>query len=90
MNQIPERKDLNPAETWALEDLFPSDEAWSAELERAKGYPAQVSAYAGRLGESAQTLLAFLRLDDEISLCFDALINYVMRRGDEDTRVAKY
>ena len=90
MNQIPERKDLKTEETWALEDLFPSDEAWSAELERAKACPEQVSAYAGRLGESAETLLAFLRLDDEISLCFDALINYVMRRGDEDTRVAKY
>ncbi len=90
MNQIPERKDLKPEETWALEDLFPSDEAWSAELERARGYPEQVSAYAGRLGESAQTLLAYLELDDEMSLCFDKLINYVMRRGDEDTRVSKY
>ena len=90
MNQIPERKDLKVEETWALEDLFPSDEAWSEELERAKGYPEQISAYAGRLGESAETLLAYLRLDDEMSLCFDKLVNYVMRRGDEDTRVAKY
>ncbi len=90
MNQIPERKNLKVEETWALEDLFPSDEAWSAELERAKGYPEQIAAYAGRLGESAETLLAYLRLDDEMSLCFDKLVNYVMRRGDEDTRVAKY
>ncbi|MCD7886476.1 MAG: oligoendopeptidase F [Clostridiales bacterium] len=87
---IPERKDLNQADTWALEDIFPSDEAWTAALEAAKGYPAQITAYEGRLGESGETLLAYLRLDDEMSLAFDALINYVCRRGDEDTRVAKY
>ncbi|MCC8075855.1 MAG: oligoendopeptidase F [Clostridiales bacterium] len=87
---IPERKDLNQADTWALEDIFPSDEAWTAALETAKGYPAQIAAYEGKLGESGETLLAYLRLDDEMSLAFDALINYVCRRGDEDTRVAKY
>ncbi|MCD7821794.1 MAG: oligoendopeptidase F [Clostridiales bacterium] len=87
---IPERKDLNQADTWALEDIFPSDEAWTAALEAAKGYPTQITAYEGRLGESGETLLAYLRLDDEMSLAFDALINYVCRRGDEDTRVAKY
>ncbi|MCD8052335.1 MAG: oligoendopeptidase F [Clostridiales bacterium] len=87
---IPERKDLNQADTWALEDIFPSDEAWTAALETAKGYPAQIAAYEGKLGESGETLLAYLRLDNEMSLAFDALINYVCRRGDEDTRVAKY
>ncbi|MCD7838645.1 MAG: oligoendopeptidase F family protein, partial [Clostridiales bacterium] len=87
---IPERKDLNQADTWALEDIFPSDEAWFAALETAKGYPAQIAAYEGKLGESGETLLTYLRLDDEMSLAFDALINYVCRRGDEDTRVAKY
>lgn len=87
---IPERKDLNINDTWALEDIFPSDEAWEAELERAKAYPEKVLSYQGRLGSSAATLLEYAKLDDEISLCFDALINYAFRRADEDTRVAKY
>lgn len=39
---------------------------------------------------SAQTLLDYLRLDDEISLAFDALVHYAQRRSDEDTRVAAY
>lgn len=87
---IPERKDLPLEETWALEDLFATDEAYQAAFEAAKAYPAKVSAYEGRLGESAATLLAYLRLDDEMSNEFDAMLNYVYRRGDEDTRVAKY
>ncbi len=32
----------------------------------------------------------FFRLDDEISLAFDALVHYAQRRSDEDTRVAAY
>lgn len=87
---IPERKDLDAANTWALEDLFPSDEAWASALEQAKAFPAQVAAYEGKLGQDGATLLAYLQLDDQISLAFDALINYVFRKGDEDTRVAKY
>lgn len=87
---IPERKDLPTSETWALEDLFPSDEAYTAAFEAAKGYPAKVAAYEGRLCSSADTLLEYLRLDDEMSLAFDSLIHYVYRKGDEDTRVAKY
>lgn len=87
---ILERKDINKQDTWALEDIFPTDEAWYAELERAKAYPAQVSAYEGRLGESAATLLSYMKLDDELSLCFDALIQYAFRKADEDTRVSKY
>lgn len=87
---IPERKDLPVEETWALEDLFASDDAYQTAFEAAKAYPAKVAAYEGRLCENAATLLDYLRLDDEMSDAFDALINYVYRRGDEDTRVAKY
>ena len=90
MNNIPERKDLNTEETWAIEDLFPTDEAWKEAFEQAKAYPERLSAFQGKLGESAETLLDFFRLGDEMSLCFDPLVHYVMRRGDEDTRVDRY
>lgn len=87
---IPERKDLPVEDTWALEDLFATDEAYNAAFEGAKALPEQVAAYEGKLGESAETLLSYLRLDDEMSLAFDSMVQYVFRRGDEDTRVAKY
>lgn len=87
---IPERSEIPVADTWALEDLYPSDEVWMESLEAGKTYPQKVAAYEGRLGESAETLLAYLRLDDELSEYFDAMFNYVCRKSDEDTRVAKY
>lgn len=85
-----ERKDQRTENTWALEDLFPSDEAWQAALEQAKGFLPRIKALEGRLGESSKVLLESMRLGDEISVAFDALINYAGRKGDEDTRVAKY
>lgn len=85
-----ERKEQRTENTWALEDIFPSDEAWQAALEQAKGFLPRIKALEGHLGESAEKLLENLRLGDEISIAFDALMNYAGRRGDEDTRVAKY
>ena len=28
-NKIPARSEINPADTWAIEDIFPSDQAWA-------------------------------------------------------------
>ena len=39
-----ERKEQVRENTWATEDLFPSDEAWKAALEEAKGYLPKIRA----------------------------------------------
>lgn len=85
-----ERKELDPRYMWHLEDIYPTNQAWEADLERLKGYFPQVQAYEGRLGESGEALLAYLRLNDEVSVLADDLVEYIMCRCDEDTRVAKY
>ena len=83
---IPERNELNPAYTWALEDLFTSDEDWQEEFKWDKDYLRIVKVYEGRLGESGTLLLRYLSLSDEISEVFGRLANYAYRRADEDTR----
>ena len=87
---IPERSQLRPEDQWNLGDLYPSDEAWQADFDAAKALAAKLPSYRGRLGSSARTLLEFARLDEEISLLLDKLINYAQRKNDEDTRVAAY
>src|SRR5699024_7448793 len=57
---------------------------------RCKGIRAARRSLPRRLDEGGETLLAFFRLDDEISLAFDALVHYAQRKSDEDTRVAAY
>lgn len=84
------RSEVDSQDKWAINDIFETDDAWRAELARAKSYTQQAACYRGRLSESGKTLLEFLELDDEISLAVDALANYAQRRSDEDTRVAAY
>ena len=83
--KIPKRSEAEKQYTWATEDLFPTDEAWEQALEAAKVYPAEVAAFRGRLGESAQTLYEYLQLCDELQVKVERLGNYAMRKSDEDT-----
>ena len=71
--------------TWDLTDIFPSDEAWRAEYEALKPYAEAVAAYQGRLGESAEMLLAYFRLDDELNVRVGRLYGYANCKADEDT-----
>ena len=71
--------------TWDLTDIFPSDEAWRAEYEALRPYTEAVAAYQGRLGESAETLLAYFRLDDELNVRVGRLYGYANCKADEDT-----
>ena len=89
-NKIPARADVPEKDKWAIQDLFATDEDWRAALAKAKEFIPRITAFRGRLAESGAALLSFFRLDDEISLAFDALVHYAQRRSDEDTRVAAY
>ena len=87
---LPTRSQVDPANTWAITDLYPSDQAWREACESVRGLVRDLAAYRGRLGESAATLLAFLRLQDEIDLQGDRMISYAFRKSDEDTRNPVY
>lgn len=88
--KIPVRSEADPKYTWALEDVYANNDLWKADLEKARALPEQLAAYKGHLGDSAQKLLEFLQLGDDISVLFDALYGYAQRRSDEDTANSLY
>lgn len=88
--KIPVRSEADPKYTWALEDVYANNDLWKADLEKARALPAQLAAYKGHLGDSAQKLLEFLQLGDGISVLFDSLYGYAQRRSDEDTANSLY
>lgn len=88
--KIPTRSEVDPKYTWALEDVYASDDLWNKDLKKARAFPKQLTTYQGRLGESAETLLEFLKLGDEIGILFDALYGYAQRKSDEDTTNSRY
>ena len=82
---IPARSEVPEESTWNLKDVFESDEAWQAEYEAFKAVPEQIEAFRGRLGESAETLLEWFRLNDALSVRLEKLYGYANCKGDEDT-----
>lgn len=88
--KIPVRSEADPKYTWVLEDVYANNDVWKADLEKARALPAQLAAYKGHLGDSAQKLLEFLQLGDGISVLFDSLYGYAQRRSDEDTANSLY
>ena len=83
--KIPVRAEVPEENTWRLEDIFPTDEAWKAEYEALQKIPEQLAAYAGHLGESAETLLAYYRLSDELTVRLSKLMGYASQKLDQDT-----
>lgn len=88
--RIPQRADVAAENKWSINDIYASDEAWESDYIKAQGFVDRISAYKGELCQSPKKLLEYLKLDDELTLVFDSLINYAQRKGDEDTRVSKY
>lgn len=88
--KIPERSEVREADKWAIHDIYATDELWEEDLKKAKALIPQYAEFVGKLGQDAQTLLRYVRLEEEVAVLADALGNYAMRRSDEDARVSKY
>ena len=76
--------------TWNLADIFPSDEAWSAEYELLKKLPERLAAFEGHLSDSAESLMAFFRLEDEADERLGKLHCYANCKSDQDTADSLY
>ena len=83
--EIPLRSQQLKENCWAVEDIYPTEEAWSQALSESASLPEELAAYQGKLGESAGTLLSYLTRMEEISHQADRLFVYAMLRADEDT-----
>ncbi len=84
------REEIDSKYKWDLSSMFPSDEAFEAGLEELKTYCPKLLAFKGKISTSAQALLEYLQLEDQMTLLLYKIINYAERKSDEDTRVAKY
>ena len=90
MKRIPKRNEVPVEQTWNLQDIFNSDDAWFAEYEALNETVSKISAFRGKLGESAQTLLDYFKQQDEINVRLSKLYGYAACKGDEDTGNAFY
>ena len=90
MEKIRKRSEIPVEDTWKIEDLYASDDAWEQELSTLDAEQQLLSGFAGCLGKSPAKLYAYLENMERINGKLERLANYCMRKADEDTRNATY
>lgn len=88
--RVPERSEILSQYKWSVEDIYKSDDLWEADYKKAQSYAEKIASFKGKLSESADKLLEYFRMNDELSVLFDSLVYYALCKRDEDTRVSKY
>ena len=88
--RVPERSEISSQYKWSVEDIYKSDDLWEADYKKAQSYAEKIASFKGKLSESADKLLEYFRMNDELSVLFDSLVYYALCKRDEDTRVSKY
>lgn len=88
--RVPERSEISSEYKWSIEDIYKSDDLWENDYKKALSYADKIASYKGTFNVSADKLLGYFRLNDELTVLFDKLVYYAFCRRDEDTRVAVY
>ena len=90
VTKIRKRSEIPVEDTWATEDMYPSDEAWEQELATLSADQEKLVSFAGHLADSGETLCDYLQNMERVDSKIHLLANYCMRKADEDTREASY
>jgi oligoendopeptidase F len=85
-SQTRERSQIADQDKWKLEDLYPSDQAWTEARQKLAAQFDEVTEYKGKLAGSASQLLACLEFDSRVSKEFGRLFSYAAMKSDEDMR----
>jgi len=78
------RSEVPVEQTWNLSDLFPSREAWAAELARIEEAIPTITRHQGKLGNGAAALLACLKDQEALYARFVLVYTYAELRASED------
>jgi oligoendopeptidase F len=81
---VPPRAEVPIEETWALESVFATDDAWEEAFTGSDERLRAVEAFRGRIGEGATTLLAALRAADDLTEAVSKVLAYALMRRSED------
>lgn len=88
--KLKSRSEIPDEYKWHLEDIFSSDQAWEEEFAKVERSLGQASQFQGKLGESADQLIACLEWMDGVGSDLEEIYTYARMRRDEDNREAHY
>lgn len=82
---LPPREEVPVEDTWDLESMYPTPEAWEQAFKQLEGELPTVAAYQGKVATSAQSLLEYMQLNDRLEPELRKLISYAYHAYDVDT-----
>ena len=85
-----QRNEIEEKYTWDLRTIFPTDEAFEAELAQVSEEVKKAAGLAGHLLDSADSLLTTTEIQLDLMRRIEKLYSYAHMKNDQDTRVAKY
>lgn len=85
-----QRNEIEEKYTWDLSTIFPTDEAFEAELAQVSEEVKKAAGLAGHLLDSADSLLTTIEIQLDLMRRIEKLYSYAHMKNDQDTRVAKY
>ncbi|MBQ6587415.1 MAG: oligoendopeptidase F [Butyrivibrio sp.] len=89
-DRLPKRDEVALELKWRLEDIYDDEQKWEEELNKINELSDKIAAYAGKLADSSENLLAVMKLDEELNLYIDRVHGYAHMREDQDTANGKY
>ena len=88
--KIPTRNEIPQNDKWDLSQLFKSDAEWEAELEKIQPLSLEIDAFKGKLGESAENLLAAITKLSEMSQISELVGHYAFLLSAGDAGESAY
>lgn len=79
------RQDIPVEQTWRLEDIYNTIEAWEADLQELRNDVTSITKFKGRLNEGASVLLECLSAQEEFSKKVIKVSSYANLRFSEDS-----
>lgn len=89
-DKLLERSQIESKYKWNVEDIYLNNELWENDFKTTRERIDVLGSYKGRIHESGDILLEFLKQVDSISLMLEKLMVYAFMRKDEDTRDSFY
>lgn len=90
VKKLPARSEIKKEDTWRLEDIFETDQAWEQEFAEIKAALPKLAEFKGKLGNSAEELYEALTYQDKVMERLGKLYTYAHMRYDQDTTNSTY
>ena len=84
MSEILKRADVDPCNTWALEDIYASDDLWEAEVKTFLELCENLSSFEGHLADSADTLFDYLSASEKAEKLLERIYIYANQASHVD------